>query len=314
MNIHVEDESAAGMRLDRYLSEIVGVATRNQLSHRAKNVRVNDLPSKFSKRLAVGDTITFELEEAPVPELEPQELPLSILFENEAVIVVDKDQGMVVHPGAGHHNGTLVNALLGRLHEFAITDDQPSLRPGIVHRLDKETSGVLIVAKDVESLDYLSNQFAERKTEKIYLALAKNVPSRSWGMIESPIRRDPRNRIKFTSKQGPESRSGKKAVTVYRVLQTFKDYALVLLTPKTGRTHQLRVHMHDLGCPILGDPLYARRDSLFPDATLMLHAYSLTIRIPPSGRPATFRAPVPERFRTVLRSLRQSRNPSTSAR
>ena len=304
MTITVDNPSLEGIRLDRYLSEIAGIATRSQIPQRVSDLRVNDDPAKLSRRLHQGDKITFVVTDEPVPHLVPQDIPLAILYEDDHVIVINKEQGMVVHPGAGNRDNTVANAVM---HRIALPDTAPGgigIRPGIVHRLDKDTSGVLIVARDIETQEFLSRQFSERKTRKQYLALVKGVPRPLQGVIDSPIRRDPSHRIRFTSIPTGASRPGKEAVTSYRTLQQYDQYALVLLSPKTGRTHQLRVHMHDLGTPILGDPLYSRRDSRFPSATLMLHAYSLEIRIPPSYSRRLFTAPVPDRFRDVLRALR----------
>ncbi len=307
MTVQIEDPAYIGMRLDRYLTIVERAGSRSQVVARISGLRVNELPGKLSHKIREGDVIEYTIEPERLPDLIPQEIPLRILYEDDSVVVIDKPQGMVVHPGAGNPDGTLVNAVLFRIAGMEVPGD--SVRPGIVHRLDKETSGTIIVAKHTRALEFLSSQFQERQTEKYYLAIVKGRLPHHEGQISGLIGRDPAHRIRFTGKTA----RGKTAVTNYRVLQKFPGYALVLLKPETGRTHQLRVHMHDLGCPVLGDPLYARKDTDFPDATLMLHAYSLRIRIP-SGKWKRFKSPVPERFREVLRVLRQTRMSSTSAR
>jgi 23S rRNA pseudouridine1911/1915/1917 synthase len=175
-------------------------------------------------------------------------------------------------------------------------------RPGIVHRLDKETSGVLITAKHPAAQEYLAEQFRSRNVKKTYLAILKGVPPKRRGTVETLHGRDPHHRKRFTWKV----RNGKEARTEYRVLASYGTYSFVALEPKTGRTHQLRVHMLSLGCPVLGDPVYARADSHFPEATLMLHAYRLCIALPSTNAPRRFRAAVPERFKQMLRRLSES--------
>jgi 23S rRNA pseudouridine1911/1915/1917 synthase len=172
-----------------------------------------------------------------------------------------------------------------------------------VHRLDKETSGVLIVAKHPSAQEYLSEQFRSRSVKKTYVAVVKGVPPKRRGTVETLHGRDPHQRKRFTWKVG----RGKEARTEYRVLATYGTYSFVALKPLTGRTHQLRVHMLSLGCPVLGDPVYARSDSRYPKATLMLHAYRLSIALPGTTTPRGFRAPVPSRFKDLLRQLAESR-------
>lgn len=289
----------AGMRLDRYIAEVMDVASRSQLKHYDLKALVNGLPVKLSRKLEEGDEVTVEYDEPPETEIEAEDIPLNIIYEDEDVIVVDKPQGMVVHPGAGNRSGTLVQ---GIMHHCAhLSDnfpDQPS-RPGIVHRLDKDTSGVIIVAKNKRAHEYLAAQFRRRKTKKRYLAIVKGEIRHTGGTVEYPIARDRHYRKRFTWSR-PE---GKKALTRYKVLERFSDYTLILLAPRTGRTHQLRVHMLAENHPILGDPVYGRKDKSFPGSSLMLHAASLTIRLPKDREERTFKAPMPERFRRILNEL-----------
>ena len=295
----VEDPACAGMRLDIFLAERLALFSRSQARARVVSLAVNGAPARLGKKLKVGDRISLAYADAPGPDVSPEDIPLSILFENEDVIVVDKPQGMVVHPGSGNRSGTLVNALLfhcARLAEEFTADDP---RPGIVHRLDKDTSGVIIVAKNTTAHDFLARQFQARTVRKRYFAIVKGAPSPAAGRLETRIARDRRNRKKFTC----VSSGGRQAVTAWKTIRSFSGYSLVALSPKTGRTHQLRVHMRHLRTPVVGDPLYARRDARFPQATLMLHARSLAIRLPGEETLRVFIAPVPARMRAILGEL-----------
>jgi 23S rRNA pseudouridine1911/1915/1917 synthase len=257
---------------------------------------VNGKPVKRSRILKPGDRLELSWEEGGAGGLEPQDLPLKVVYEDSRVIVIDKAQGMVVHPGAGNYSGTLVNALLYRRGGLPFSGE--SFRPGIVHRLDKDTSGVMICAWDDESHAFLSEQFKARKTRKRYAAILRGVPQESCGRIETLLCRDSRDRKRFAA--GPR---GKAALTYYRLIRSWGTHSLALLRPRTGRTHQLRVHMAYLGHPILGDPIYGSRDPLFPAATLMLHAKSLGIKLPGERGRRVFTTALPDRFRPILRIL-----------
>jgi 23S rRNA pseudouridine1911/1915/1917 synthase len=267
-------------------------------------ITVNGKRVKKSRIAAEGDLIEFTFFPPPPARLQPQSIPLRVIYEDKRVVVVNKEQGMVVHPAAGNPDGTLVNALL---HHTRIEGaDGKHLRPGIVHRLDKDTSGVIIAAKDQQAHEYLAAQFKNRKTEKVYIALVKGMPPLREGNIAGRIVRDPGNRKLFTVTA--DERQGRDASTVYRVLKTFRPQSrtavsLVRLSPRTGRTHQLRVHLQSIGCPIIGDPLYSRKDRGFPEAGLMLHALSLSIRLPGSEAERRFVAPLPARFREFVKVL-----------
>lgn len=318
-------------RVDAFIARAAaGIVSRSQLKARGAAIRVNGKAAKPSRPLAPGDLVEVEWTEEASPGLEPESLQLSVLYEDERVIVVDKAQGMVTHPGAGNRRGTLANALLGRLvgeydpgaseldepASHGLEARNPSFRGGIVHRLDKDTSGLLIAAKDPRSQAFLAAQFKERLARKEYLAITRGIPSPPAGRIADRLGRDKRDRKRFTRVDA----GGKVAITDYRVIESWSErleasgrgtarrmapesYALISLRPRTGRTHQLRVHMASLGTPILGDPIYSRRDSRFPEATLMLHAFRLTITLPGEDAPRRFRAPPPERFKLLLRSL-----------
>ena len=296
VELRVEDESIRSVRVDVFLSDHAGVLPRNQLKLRAEQLLVNGKEAKLSKRVSFGDTIAVTIAPAPDTSYEPEDISLQILYEDEFCVVLNKPRGMVVHPAAGNAHGTLVQGLMFRYEEFRAQRPDNPIRPGIVHRLDKDTSGVIIAGKDPTSQEYLASQFRKRRTIKKYYAISKGEIFPTSAVIDSNIRRDPRHRKKFSTTDD----GGKTAETAYRVLSRHDGFSFVSLSPKTGRTHQLRVHMQSLNTPILGDPLYARVDTRYPDVPLMLHAYSLTIAIPPDREMKTFRAPLPMDFRAVL--------------
>ncbi len=290
------------MRVDSYLSDIAAVLTRSQLKSRISSLTINGEEAKLSKKIGVGDIIHVEFNPPEQISISPEKIDLTILFENSDVAVIDKSQGMVVHPAHGNTSGTIAQGLLSRYLELEKEFRNTTVRPGIVHRLDKDTSGVLITAKNVRAHEYLSLQFRKRQVEKVYLAVTKGVPRASRGTICSPIARDPGNRKKFKTVQ----RGGKGAVTGYRVLWRGDRHAFLVLHPETGRTHQIRVHLRSIGCPVLGDPLYCRKDHALPDTGLLLHAYKLKIILPGEHEKRCFRAPLPNRFKEALVSLSTS--------
>jgi 23S rRNA pseudouridine1911/1915/1917 synthase len=297
------DPRDEGMRLDVFLAERLGLFTRSQARSRIVSVAVNGVPARLGRKLKLGDVVALSYADPPASLLSPENIPLAILFENDDVIVFDKPQGLVVHPGSGNLSGTLVNAILFHIQNLAACFPPGDPRPGIVHRLDKETSGVIIVAKHARAHHFLAKQFQERSVRKRYIAVVRGRLPAEKGRIETRIARDPLDRKRFACVPS----GGRSALTNYRVLRAYsvgkESYAFVLLSPRTGRTHQLRVHMRQVGSPILGDPIYGRSDSQFPDATLMLHARSLSVKLPGEAEPRTFAAPVPARFRSVLRQL-----------
>jgi 23S rRNA pseudouridine1911/1915/1917 synthase len=295
----VDDPACSGMRVDAFLSERLALFSRSQARSRVVSLRVNGQPARLGKKLKLGDRISLAWAEAPGPDVLPQDIPLSIIFENADVIVVDKPQGMVVHPGSGNAAGTLVNALLFHCEQLAERFGAGDTRPGIVHRLDKDTSGVIIVAKNPGAHDFLARQFQARTVKKRYVAIVKGRPSPATGSLETRIARDPRNRKRFTCVRA----GGRLARTSWKVIRSVPGYSLVALFPHTGRTHQLRVHLRHLRTPVLGDPLYARRDAKFPDATLMLHARRLSVVIPGEKSPRVFESPLPARMVSVLSQL-----------
>ncbi|AEF86266.1 ribosomal large subunit pseudouridine synthase D [Treponema primitia ZAS-2] len=306
----VEGDFPGGLRLDRYVAEEIKLLTRSQLKTKLLQARLNGKLVKLSRPVKPGDLLELSWAESEPLDLIPENIPLELLYEDDRVIVLNKAQGMVVHPGAGNHSGTLANALLYRrltrpgssVPGAAIPGN---LRPGIVHRLDKDTSGVIIAAWDDAALAFLADQFKARTVKKTYIALVQGTPKETQGVIETRIVRDSRDRKRFTVSFD----KGKAALTRYRVIRSWGAWSLLLLQPKTGRTHQIRVHLRHLGHPILGDPIYGApvlptkfpADKRFPGVTLMLHARTLSITLPGMAEPSIFKAPLPERFREIIR-------------
>ncbi|GHV02085.1 ribosomal large subunit pseudouridine synthase D [Spirochaetia bacterium] len=286
-------------RLDRYISEQLGLLSRSQIKTRSMEACLNGKAVKLSRIVKPGDSLELSWADPESTDLLPEDIPLGVIYEDSRVIVVDKAQGMVIHPGAGNHGGTLANALLFRRLQRQAGNQGGGIRPGIVHRLDKDTSGVMIAAWDDEALAFLADQFKRRCVRKTYAAIVQGVPKETSGRIETMISRDSRDRKRFAVSPN----KGKSALTLYRVIRSWKGYSLMLLRPRTGRTHQLRVHMRYIGHPILGDPIYGFVDPLFPDAALMLHARSLSITLPGSESPVTFKAPLPDRFHLIIEKL-----------
>jgi 23S rRNA pseudouridine1911/1915/1917 synthase len=296
----VEEPEAEGIRADRYISDYMELLPRSQLKHRKVEIEINGKKAKLSKALRMGDELVVYYLPKEDISIEAEQIPLDIIYENSRCIVLNKPQGMVVHPGAGNYSGTLVHALLAYVPQLKTNFPEYPLRPGIVHRLDKDTSGIMVAAKDPDAMHFLSLQFSKKSIIKQYLAVVKGVLQKPHGSVNHPIARDAHNRKKFTWKHS----DGKEAYTEYRVLRHFENSSFVLLSPSTGRTHQLRVHMSSLGHPIIGDPLYGRTGGSFKSYSLLLHAYKLILRLPGEMDSRVFRAHLPEHLKCALRSLR----------
>jgi 23S rRNA pseudouridine1911/1915/1917 synthase len=291
------------LRLDRYIAEHLRLLSRSQIKARRLAARVNGKAVKLSRAVQYGDRIELSWNEAEPLALVAEDIPLDIIYEDQRVIVVNKPQGLVVHPGAGNRRGTLANALYYRMTQRGVSPAlaADSLRPGIVHRLDKDTSGVLIAAWDDQALAFLAAQFKARTVKKTYAAIVWGKPSARRGRIETRIARDSRDRKRFAV-----SSHGKLAVTWYQVAKVWRSHSLVLLRPATGRTHQLRVHLRHLGHPIAGDPIYGSGCPPLPGASLLLHALSLAVILPGEETSRVFTAPLPERFAAIIRLLDQA--------
>jgi 23S rRNA pseudouridine1911/1915/1917 synthase len=284
------------LRLDVYLTgKDLGLSrSHNQVLIKTGQVAVNGLRKKASHKLKPGEEIVVNIPEPRKLELEPENIPLDILYEDGEIIVVNKPAGMVVHPAAGNYSGTLVSALL--YHCENLSGINGILRPGIVHRLDKETSGVLVIAKTDAAHLNLARQFEERKVKKKYLALVHDNIKEEEVTIDTPIARHSRNRKKMAVVPG-----GREAITRFKVLERFRDYTLLEVTPYTGRTHQIRVHLAHIKHPLLGDALYGRKKKKKMEINRQgLHAYSLGFSHPLSGEYREFIAPLPWDMRKFI--------------
>ena len=279
-------------RLDKVASANEYVK-RSVFSREDTRILLNGKVSKKSAKVKEGDLIQIDYTEDVFSGLEKEDIPLDILYEDEDILVINKPQNLVVHPGAGVNSGTLANALLYRYGDDFLSD-MDETRPGIVHRLDKDTSGIMVVAKNDFSLSSLSEQFKERMTSKWYIAIAKGFFNSPSAVIEKNITRDARNRKLFTASDNPMK--GKSAKTKYKVIRQYDGYALLLVRIYTGRTHQIRVHLKSISHPVVGDVLYSG-DKNIP---LMLHSYRLIFHHPRSNEIMDFRSPVPERFTSFL--------------
>lgn len=289
-----------GERMDVFLSQKAGI-TRSHIKQLNDdgNILCNGVHEKSGKILKVGDIVTVENKKR-VTTAEAEELPLEVLYEDDDIAVINKRQGMSVHPGAGNASGTVVNALLYRFG--SLSEAGGEMRPGIVHRLDKDTSGVLLIAKNDDAHLALSRQLSERKMHKLYLGLLEGNLGDDSGQVRTCIGRSPRDRKKMAVLP-----QGKEAITFYRVLERFEKYCLVEFDIKTGRTHQIRVHAKHLGHPVVGDKTYGYQKQKFDLNGQLLHAYQITFHHPRSGEEVTFRATLPDYFENILTELRKER-------
>jgi len=307
------------MRIDVYLAQQVENATRNKVQEAIAEHRVlvNGKTIKSNYRIKSLDSIEVTFLRPPAPELAPEDIPIDIIYEDEDLMVVNKASDMVVHPAFGNWTGTLANAILHHIGKEAGNLDCSDMRPGIVHRLDKNTSGLIIIAKNSTALHRLARQFANRQVEKKYQAIVWGVPEPATGLIKTNIGRSVRNRKVMTSYPF-EGKDGKTAITEYRVQQSLCYFSLVEVTLHTGRTHQIRVHMQHLGHPILGDETYGgssirnlpfSKSESFVKNLLetiprqALHAESLTFTQPTTGEKLSFTAPLPEDMLTALEKI-----------
>jgi 23S rRNA pseudouridine1911/1915/1917 synthase len=295
--ILIPGASDAGKRLDHYIQEQLPQYSRSRLQSWIKEgrVRVNGAEAKASLTLRGGERVKVSPADLPPLKAAPEALPVEILYEDPSVIAINKPAGLVVHAGAGAHSGTLVNRLV---HHFqTLSKVGGELRPGIVHRLDKGTSGVLLVARDDAAHQALAAQFSGRSVEKTYLALVHGRVRQEQGRITLPIARDPVRRTRMTTKLG----TGRSALTEYRVLQRFDKFTYLEVRIGTGRTHQIRVHLASIGHPVAGDRLYGAPPS--EAERIFLHAHRIAFTSPATGERVTVEAPLPEELRRWLAAL-----------
>jgi 23S rRNA pseudouridine1911/1915/1917 synthase len=295
MNAFTASAADAGKRLDHFLLEKLPQYSRSRLQTWIKDggVLVNGAAAKTSLTLRGGEQVEVTPADLPPLTAEPEDLPLDILYEDASVIAINKPADLVVHAGAGNHSGTLVNRLV---HHFEkLSQVGGDLRPGIVHRLDKGTSGVILVARDDASHRALAAQFSSRSVEKIYLALVHGKVQAEEGRLTSPIARDPSRRLRMTTRLD----AGRPALTQYRVLRRFDKLTYLEVRIGTGRTHQIRVHLSSIGHPVAGDRLYGAP----PAARVFLHAHRIRFVSPSTGVPVTVEAPLPPELALWLAAL-----------
>ena len=292
----------AGQRLDRWLAGQAGAPSRSALQGlvEAGFVRRNGAPANKKDKLAAGDRITLTLPDPQPIEAQPQDIPLDIVYEDDHLLVVNKPKGMVVHPASGNPDGTLVNALLYHCRG-QLSGVGGAIRPGIVHRIDKDTSGLLVVAKDDLTHQGLSEQMAVHAIHRVYHAVVYGNIRQDTGTIEAPIGRDPRDRKRMAVTPG----QGKRACTHWQVLERFGRFTLLACRLETGRTHQIRVHMAHIGHPLAGDPVYGPRSVIRELQGQCLHAKELGFRHPVTGQEMRFDSPLPAYFTTFLERLRK---------
>lgn len=307
----------AGARLDRYVSDQLPELSRAAVQRLidAAQIRVDGIARKASYRVQAGETISVRVP-PPAPSTSlgtraprAENIPLDIIYEDDDLMVVNKPAGLVVHPAAGHAAGTLVNAILAHCPRLNVGGVE---RPGIVHRLDSDTSGIIIVAKNDAAMRDLQAQFKARRVRKTYLALVGGRVKPPRGKIDAPIGRDPKHRQKMAVIPNPRTPSltgkgtkgmGRDAVTIYRTRATLGNYTLVQAEPQTGRTHQIRVHLAFLGFPVVADRIYGAKDNALGLTRQFLHAWKIAFTLPRDGRAVSFVAPLPEDLRAALRGL-----------
>ena len=301
LNFHFDKKTPE--RLDKFLVELLQEFSRSRIQALIADgfVDVNGhAAKKAGQTLESGFNVTVRIPSPAPTDLIAENIPLDIVFENDDLIVVNKPAGMVVHPSAGHASGTLVNAMLG--YDPDIEGIGGEERPGVVHRLDKETSGLILLAKNERAHRWLQDQFRLRKVEKIYLALVDGKPPTPSGRVEAYIGRDPSHRKRMAIV--PESR-GRESISEYKTVESFTNHTLLEFHPLTGRTHQIRLHCAFLGCPIVGDEVYGRKKSSVAINRHFLHAYRLKIILPGEKEPRNFEAALPDELEFVLTSLRE---------
>lgn len=298
LNLVVSAEDA-GNRIDKYVSEknenITRVASQRMIEN--GNILVNGKQVKVSYKVSENDNISIEEEQKRESHLEAEDIPLDIIYEDDDIVVVNKQKGLVVHPGNGNPNGTLVNAIMAHC-KTSLSGIGGEIRPGIVHRIDKDTSGLLIIAKNDEAHINLSEQIKEHKVKKTYVALVRGRIKEKEATINMPIARDINDRVKMAV-----DKNGKEAITHFKVLKKYDGFTYVEVNIETGRTHQIRVHMSKIGFPIVGDGVYSNGKNPFGVEGQMLHSQKLEFTHPRTGETMKLEAPLPEYFKKVLEEL-----------
>lgn len=293
----VIDESNVAIRLDKVVKDNSDNLSREYIQELIEEeyILVNDKKCKSSYKTCLGDIITIGYKEGQNLDVEPQDIPLDVVYEDKDVIVINKEQGMVVHPAPGNYKDTLVNALLYHCKDLSTINGVK--RPGIVHRLDKDTSGLIMVAKNDVAHNFLAEQLKDKTASRVYVALVHGNVHVKKGVINAPIGRDPKSRVKMAV-----IKEGKDAITEFTVLKYYKEFTLIECRLKTGRTHQIRVHMSYIGYPLVGDPLYGPRKLKYGDKQY-LHAKELSFIHPSTKERVTYHADMPKYFSDFLETL-----------
>ncbi len=300
MNTEVYEVTENGARIDKWLSENSELSrTRIQALADEGRITVNGKTVRSSYRVEAGDRIVMEVPETESMDAEPENIPLDILYEDHDILVVNKPKGMIVHPAPGISSGTLVNAVL--YHCDDLSGINGIMRPGIVHRIDKDTTGCIVVCKNDKAHESIAEQLLDKTCHREYLALVKGVIGEDSGLIDAPIGRDPRDRQRMTVTE----KGGRNARTKFRVIERFRNATLVECTLETGRTHQIRVHMKYIGHPVIGDVKYYKACRMMNTEGQVLHAFRLTLVHPATGETMTFEAPLPDYFEELLGILRE---------
>lgn len=298
------NELEKALRVDKYLNMVQDELSRSFIQQLIEDekILINDAPCKSNSKVKNGDTITIEdFELAPI-EAKPEDIPLDIIYEDQDIIVINKPKGMVVHPSVGNYEHTLVNALLFHCHDLSGINGK--IRPGIVHRIDKDTTGCIVACKNDKAHEAIALQLADKTCHREYIALVEGVIEHNSGTIDAPIGRDPKDRKKMTVTEI----NSKEAVTHFDVVERFKNYTLIKCKLETGRTHQIRVHMQFIGHPIVGDEVYGRRKTLKDTQGQVLHAYKLELIHPSTKEKMTFEAELPAYFQELLTKIRSEDN------
>ena len=306
MKEYIAQEENSNIRLDKAISEKNSELSRVAIQRMIEEgkILVNDKKVKASYKVQKGDKIIIGEEEIKEAKLEAEDIPLDIIYEDKDIIVVNKQKGLVVHPGNGNWDGTLVNAIMAHCKDLSGIGGE--IRPGIVHRIDKDTSGLLIIAKNDKAHINVSDQIKNHQVKKTYIALVRGTFKENEATINMPIARSTKDRTKMAV-----NRNGKEAITHFKVLERFSDCTLLEVNIETGRTHQIRVHMAEIGRPLIGDIVYSNGKNRFNVQGQMLHSYKLEFKHPSTGKTMSLTAPLPEYFENVLQELKKERGEIT---
>lgn len=303
MNIKINEENV-GKRIDSFIPLVQGDISRSMVQKliEQKNIKVNGKDTKHSYKLKLNDEIEITIPEAKEIDLKAQDIPLNVIYEDNDIIVINKPKGMVVHPANGNPDGTLVNAVMN-LCKNSLSGIGGEIRPGIVHRLDKDTSGAIIVAKNDKAHINLSQQLKNHEVKKTYLALVRGIIKENEATINMPIARSKKDRKKMDV-----DKEGKEAITHFKVLGRYKNkYTLLQINLETGRTHQIRVHLSHIGYPIIGDEVYSNGKNEWNVSGQCLHAWKLEFNHPVTGEKISLEAEIPEYFKNIIKELEEEK-------